>query len=287
MIADKYWPPIKYLGSASILLLLFGLIFDPLSEALLSEDTRGSVLVNSIPFVAVFITIILLFILLIFMVALRFNRLIPYRTYRPVELLIIFGIACGVFFLFQPWQLVSFQYGFMWLLGATLSFIVWSHVIPHSAREQTELPETSSRYWVGAAVVIVLVGLIMGLEYGAYALLTSALVFILWGHFQPQTTQEGLPAFTSGNNMTAGVLALVVMVIIAGVIISAGKPQEPYGYTQRQWDRGLREEQKAEIIAEAEDTYEQFTIPFGVFMALLPAGAVFFIAREASASRGG
>ena len=286
MISDKYLPPIKNLGTASIVLLLLALLFNPLSKALLSEDTRDSVLVSSIPFVAVFITIILLFILMIFMVVLRFNRLIPYRTYRPVELLCIFGIGTGVFFLFQPWQLVSFQYGFLCLLVATLTFIVWSHVMPHSARVETDLPESSSRYWIGAAIVIVLVGIILGIEYGAYALLTSILLFIVWSYFNPEANSQyaGLKPFTSRDNLIAAVLGLIVLVAVAGIIISGNTPKEPYGYSQRQWDRGLRDEQKVEIIAEAEDTFNQFTIPFGLFMSLLPASAVFFISREALAA---
>jgi hypothetical protein len=227
----KYLGPIKYLGTAALLVFGFGLIFEPLSEALFSEDTRDNVLVLAIPFVSVFITIILLYILLIFMVALRFNGKIPYRTYRPIELTIIGGILLGIFCLFQPWQVIGYEYGFLLLVGSTIGFIMWSHVRPQSAAAGQSLAP-----------------------------------FQMWHH------------------AVAIAVALVVVGVLALNLTENEKPGPPYGYTQRQWDRGLRDEQKAQVEEEAQNTYERYEVPFLIIFSLGPGLYIYFISREVLAS---
>jgi hypothetical protein len=133
----KYIGPIKVLGGSAIIAILIAIIFPSLSAALLSEETRSAVLIQAIPFVGVFIAILLLFILLIFMVALRFNGKIPARTYQPLERTIIVGIVAGVVFLFQPFHFVGYKYGFLLVLVSLLSFIVFSHVVPKGSRLET------------------------------------------------------------------------------------------------------------------------------------------------------
>jgi len=230
----KYIAPIKYLGGAIISILIFGLvIFDPLTEQFLSAETRDSVLVSAIPFVAVFVSIILAFILLIFMVALRFNGKIPRRTYRPVEKVIIAGIIGGIACLFQPWQIVSYNYGFTLLLGSTLGFILWSHVNPRSNKDAT-----------------------------------------------------GIAPFSNTHQIIGAVVGLVILVGMMAVLVPSATPAEPYGYSQRQWDRGLRDEQKEEIKEAAENTFRTFTLPFLVFFSAFPAAAGFFISREVAATFG-
>ncbi len=224
---SKYLPPIKYLGGAAVLIVLFGLIFPFLSDTFLSEELENEVLVQSIPFVTIFIAIILMFILFIFMVALTFNGKIPYRTYQPIEYITIVGIIVGVICLFQPWQIVAYKYGFTLLLGAMLSFITWSHVIPRS-----------------------------------------------------QQHDQTLPPFEAKQTYLAAAVAGLVLVALALALIIPAKPEEPYGYSQRQWDRGLNETQKAAIIEKEENTFTRFTIPFLVAWSAFPAGVVFFITRE-------
>ncbi len=227
----KYLGPIKNLGTAAVIVFLFGRIFPSLSKELFSEDTRDGVLVRAIPFVTVFISIILLYILLIFMVAIRFNGKIPYRTYRPLELTIIAGILIGIFCLFQPWQLIGYEYGFLLLLASTVGFIMWSHIVPQSAANGKDLPK-----------------------------------FELWHH------------------AVAVIAALVVMGVLAYNFTQNEKPAAPYGYTQRQWDRGLRPERKAEIIEEAEDNYNTYEVPFLIFISIGPALPIYFFLREILAS---
>lgn len=233
MIPEKYMPPIKILGGSIVILLVLGLVIFPIVDrAFFTEELRSEVLISSIPFVAIFVSIILAYVLSMFIFAYRFNRKIPYRTYRAIELTIIAGIVIGVIALFQPIRLVGYQYGFIWLLSATLTFILWSHVVPQSL---TETP----------------------------------------------------PPFTQRDQIGGVIVAAVVMLLILVVFISSARPVEPYGYTQRQWDRGLRDEQKEEIIIEAESTFRTFTIPYFVVMGLLPSALVFFAAREVIASSNG
>jgi hypothetical protein len=113
-----------------------------------SEETRNAVLIQAIPFVAAFIAVLLTFILLIFIVALRFNGKIPARTYQPLERTIIVGILVGVVLLFQPFHFVGYRYGFLLLLVSLLTFIVFSHVVPKSARAEGA-PFTSTQHLIG------------------------------------------------------------------------------------------------------------------------------------------
>ena len=227
---SKYFGPLKWLGGSIIGVLLFGWLFPVLIEPLLSEATRDSVLVLAIPFVTRFIALILFFILLIFMIALRYNNKIPYRTYRPIELIIMAGIIVGVVCLFQPWHIVSYEYGFLLLLISTLLFILWSHVVPQHKKAQTNLP-----------------------------------------------------VFKPVHHAIGAVLGVLVLGVLVYTLSMAAKPEAPYGYTDRQWNRGLREEQRQQIIEEEESTYQNFSVPFFVFMSLFPAGLVYFAAREVSA----
>ena len=231
MIPQKYIPPIKYLGGAIIIILTLGWGVYPLASSSFSEDLNDEVLVSSIPFITIFISILLGYILLIFIFIIRFNHKIPRRTYQGIDRIIIAGIIIGTIMLFQPIRLVGFQYGFSWLLISTLLYTMWSRIKPLNAMREQELTPFRPRAQV--------IGAIMG-----------------------------------------GIVA--VLIIVSFVIMV--RPEAPYNYSDRQWERGLREEQRIEIIAEAESTYRNFTIPYFIFMSLIPASFVFFVTREIIAS---
>jgi hypothetical protein len=161
----KYLPPIKVLGGSAIIAILIAIIFPSLSAALLSEETRRAVLIQAIPFVGAFIAVLLLFILLIFMVALRFNGKIPARTYQPLERTIIVGIVAGVVFLFQPFHFVGYKYGFLMVLASLLAFIVFSHVVPKGSKLETT-SFTSTQHIIGVAAGILVLA---ALTYSAAA----------------------------------------------------------------------------------------------------------------------
>jgi hypothetical protein len=114
-----------------VVMLVLGLAAEPFIKANATEQQLAqNVLLSAIPFILVFISILLTFIMLIVVVARRLNGNISRRYYRPVEMTIIGGIALGIFGMFQPWVFAFFKLGFLLLLISTLSFILWSHITP-------------------------------------------------------------------------------------------------------------------------------------------------------------
>jgi hypothetical protein len=116
------------------ILLILGSIAGPLIRANFTEKERAAnVFLEAIPFILIFVAIILTFITLIVLTASVLNDNIPRRTHQFVERIIIFGIVGGVIGMFQPWWFLAYKYGFSVLLISTLSFIVWSHIRPRRA----------------------------------------------------------------------------------------------------------------------------------------------------------
>ena len=114
-----------------VILLILGSLAGPLIRSNFTEKERVSnVLLEAIPFILIFVAIILTFITLISLVASVLNDNIARRTYTMIERIIMFGIVGGVIGLFQPWWFSVYKYSFMFLLVSTLSFILWSHVCP-------------------------------------------------------------------------------------------------------------------------------------------------------------
>ena len=119
---------------AAVITLILGIAAGPVIDSLATEEQLATnVLLSAIPFVLIFVSIILLFITLIWLVASMLNNRIPERIYRPVEWIIIAGIVLGIVGMFQPWTFAGYRYGFMLLFFSTLAFILWSHVVPKGA----------------------------------------------------------------------------------------------------------------------------------------------------------
>jgi hypothetical protein len=104
------------------------------------EQLADNVLLNAIPFILIFVAILLAFIALIVVVARVLDNNISPRIHRIIETVLIAGIVLGVVSMFQPWLFAAFKYGFVLLLVSTLSFILWSHVTPR--REAIEAEES-------------------------------------------------------------------------------------------------------------------------------------------------
>ena len=129
--------PVGLLISVAILLLL-GRFAGPLIRSNFTEKERAAnVFLEAIPFILIFIAIILTFITLIALVASVLNDNIPRRTHQLVERVIILGIVAGVIGMFQSWWFLAYKYGFSVLLVATLSFILWSHIRPKRELRQS------------------------------------------------------------------------------------------------------------------------------------------------------
>ncbi len=125
--------------------LAFGGLFKLYSGAQFSEAKQQEVLIKAIPFVAIFVSIVLAFICLIVIIAVRFKGRVPQRAYRPIEMLIIAGILIGIVGLFQGWKLFAYEYGFLLLLFSVLAFMIWSHLTPMPLRASRQRPPLTRR----------------------------------------------------------------------------------------------------------------------------------------------
>jgi len=128
----------------AVILLVLGAVAGPFIQARASEEALArNVLLSAIPFILIFVAIILIFVTLIWLVASALNHNISKRIYRPIEMALIGGIVLGIVGMFQPWFFVLYQYGFYVLLLSTLAFILWSHVIPKGVQRQEHLGSVS------------------------------------------------------------------------------------------------------------------------------------------------
>jgi lysylphosphatidylglycerol synthetase-like protein (DUF2156 family) len=144
MIKKLKRPFIRFVIAIACFLALGGL-FRLYTTEVMSETQQQEVLVKGIPFVAVFIAILLVFIFVIVAAALLLKGKVPPRTYRPVESVIIAGIVIGVVGLFQGWTLFGYEYGFLLLLISLLLFMIWSHITPQTARSGVHAPPLTRR----------------------------------------------------------------------------------------------------------------------------------------------
>lgn len=211
---------------AIAIILAFGGLFKLYTDSQLSAEQQDEVLIKAIPFVAVFVSIVVAFACVIVLVAAWLGGRVPPRSYRPIEAIIIAGILLGVLGLFQGWKLFSYEYGFLLLLASVVSFMIWSHFEPLPLRASKMLPPLSRRaHLIGLAA------------------------------------------------------ALIAWAIVAGLMIPASKPVEPYGFGQTLWNFKTDEE-KAQIRDDADDEFRMAKVPVLALMGLLPAGLVYFAVRE-------
>lgn len=126
--------------------LILGLVARPAILSLTTEKQRATnVLLSAIPFILIFISILLFYISLISMSASVLNENISPRVYRIVETIIIAGIVLGVLGMFQPWLMIFYKYGFLLLLVSTLSLIWWGHIKPKIERRQKGAASTPAQ----------------------------------------------------------------------------------------------------------------------------------------------
>jgi len=124
---------------AAVICLIIGFAAGPVINSTFTEEQLvTNVILNAIPFVFVFASIILFFITLIWLVATALSNAIPERIYRPIEYIFIAGIGLGIFGMFQPWSFVGYRIGFLLLFFSTLAFILWSHVVPKKEQAKEE-----------------------------------------------------------------------------------------------------------------------------------------------------
>jgi hypothetical protein len=126
--------------------LVLGLVAKPVITSMTTEKQRATnVLLSAMPFILIFVAILLAFVSLINMSASILNDNISKRVFLVIERILIAGIVLGVFGMFQPWLIVLYKVGFMVLLVSTLGYIWWSHIKPKGVRRQKEAGSPSSQ----------------------------------------------------------------------------------------------------------------------------------------------
>jgi hypothetical protein len=119
----------KSMPIIALILLILGIALTPFIQDIFSEEQLSkNPLFSGIPFLLIFISIILFFMSFTWWVSNRLNFRVSDKVYQRIEKIFIGGIVLGIIMMFQPWVFVLFRYGFYLLLFSTLAFIVWSHV---------------------------------------------------------------------------------------------------------------------------------------------------------------
>lgn len=120
-----------YLLGVIILLFALGWFTIPLATPTLQPgQDPPNVIVTLVPFIFFLFGILVALITFIILLATLVNGRVPEAVYRPIETLLIAGVIVGVLGMIQPWQIALFQWSFLLLLGCTLGYIVWSHLVP-------------------------------------------------------------------------------------------------------------------------------------------------------------
>ncbi len=120
--------PLKLLIAAAVLL---GLSFAarPVLAALVPDlQSSTNVLLLALPFLLVFVPILLGFMAVIVFVSKLLHQRVPERVYKVIEYVFIVGILLGIVSMFQPWTFTLFKPGFFVLFGSLIAFMIWSHV---------------------------------------------------------------------------------------------------------------------------------------------------------------
>lgn len=124
--------------------IVVGIIDTQIVAATLTpQDLANNPLSGGIPFLLIFIGILLAYIDLIIYMATKWNNRIPEKVFRPVERLLIAGIVVGIVGMFQPFVMLLYTVGFVVLFASLLGYIAWSHLIPQGEHRSGEIGSVS------------------------------------------------------------------------------------------------------------------------------------------------
>ncbi len=130
---------IGFFVSAATLIVL-GIIGQPLILQWTTPEARSdNALLGGIPFILIFVGIVVAYIGAITLLATLVNHKIPAPIYNPILNLLIAGIVLGIVGLFQPFLFVLYRIGFWVLLISLVGYMAWSHVVPKTIRRQEEV----------------------------------------------------------------------------------------------------------------------------------------------------
>jgi hypothetical protein len=128
-VEKRFRPPIPLLVVA-VALLVIGLVANNMTGDVTEEFARENLILLAVPFLAIFIAVLLFYIGLIVTLSRAFSGQIPARIYRVIFGAAVIGIVLGVIMMFQSWAMAVYRVGFSVLLVSLLSFMVISHIAP-------------------------------------------------------------------------------------------------------------------------------------------------------------
>jgi hypothetical protein len=138
VVNKRFRPPIRLLVIAAVLIIL-GFVILPITSEPPEKVTAMTVLITGIPFLLVFVGILLTYIALIITLSRYFSGYISQKSLNPIFYACIIGIVAGIILMFQPIAKVLYTIGFIILLISLLSFIAVSHIT--ARRELIETQE--------------------------------------------------------------------------------------------------------------------------------------------------
>ena len=128
-VTKRFRPPTRLLIIAAIL-LISGLLVQPITSKPPEKVTATTVLITGIPFLLIFVAILMTYIAQIVAKSRYYSNHISEKRFNPVFYACMAGIVIGILMMFQPFKLVFFTIGFLVLLFSLLSFIAVSHITP-------------------------------------------------------------------------------------------------------------------------------------------------------------
>lgn len=128
----------------AVLFWVVGYLAGPLIEQSTTVQQRtDNTILGGISFILIFIGIIIAFIDFILLLASLLNHRVEERIYNPILNFLIAGIVLGVVGMFQPFQFILYQIGFVLLFFSLIGFMVWSHLVPKGVKRVEEIGSVS------------------------------------------------------------------------------------------------------------------------------------------------
>ena len=134
----RFRPPLKLLAVALVLLIL-GFVALPITSKPPAKVTATTVLITGIPFLFVFVAILLTYIAVIVTISRYYSGHLSEKRFNPFFYTCMGGIVAGVILMFQPFIQKLYTAGFLVLLISLLTFMIVGHITP-----KKEMTETTS-----------------------------------------------------------------------------------------------------------------------------------------------
>ena len=125
----SFRPPYKLLAVALVFLIL-GLAIHPITSQSPAKVTATTVLITGIPFLLIFVSILLTYIAIIVTLSRYYSGHISEKRFNPIFYACMGGIVLGIIMMFQVFLRSLYTVGFLILLFSLLTFIAVSHITP-------------------------------------------------------------------------------------------------------------------------------------------------------------